>query len=90
VATTAGKHDDSYQRAVEEVEEMTAKAGGTGSAHVRADMTYLETPGGGSVFSVGSIAWSASLSHKDYANNVATVTRNVLTEFVRRRGGCTR
>ena len=90
VATTAGKHDDSYQRAVEEVEEMTAKAGGTHSAQVRADMTYLETPGGGSVFSVGSIAWSASLSYKDYANNVATVTRNVLSEFVRRRGGCTR
>ena len=45
VATTRGKHDDSYQRAVEEVEEMTARAGGTQSEHVRADMTYLETPG---------------------------------------------
>jgi N,N-dimethylformamidase len=84
VATTRGKHDDSYQRAVEEVEEMTAHAGGTRSKDVRADMTYLETPGGGSVFSVGSIAWSASLNHNDYANNVATVTRNVLSEFVRR------
>ena len=84
VATTRGKHDDSYQRAVEEVEEMTATAGGAHSDHVRADMTYLETPGGGSVFSVGSIAWSASLNHNDYANNVATVTRNVLSEFARR------
>jgi N,N-dimethylformamidase len=87
VATTRGKHDDSYQRAVEEVEEMTATAGGTRSEHVRADMTYLETPGGGSVFSVGSIAWSASLRHNGYANNVAQVTRNVLAEFVRRGGG---
>jgi N,N-dimethylformamidase len=84
VATTQGKHDDSYQHAVEEIEEMTAKAGGTHSEHVRADMTYLETPGGGSVFSVGSIAWSASLRHNDYDNNVAAVTRNVLAEFVRR------
>nr|MDQ2874141.1 hypothetical protein [Actinomycetota bacterium] len=84
VATTRGKHDDSYQRAVEEVEEMTATAGGAHSEHVRADMTYLETPGGGSVFSVGSIAWSASLNHNDYASNVATVTRNVLSEFTRR------
>jgi N,N-dimethylformamidase len=84
VATTRGKHDDSYQRAVEEVEEMNAHAGGTRSKDVRADMTYLETPGGGSVFSVGSIAWSASLNHHDYANNVAAVTRNVLSEFIRR------
>jgi N,N-dimethylformamidase len=84
VATTRGKHDDSYQRAVEEVEEMTARAGGAQSEHVRADMTYLETPGGGSVFSVGSIAWSASLSYNGYDNNVATVTGNVLREFVRR------
>lgn len=86
VATSQGRHDDTYQRAVEEVEEMTASAGGTHSEHVRADMTYLETPGGGSVFSVGSIAWSASLRHNDYVNNVSTVTRNVLSEFVRR--GC--
>ncbi len=89
VATTRGKHGDSYQRAVEEVEEMTARAGGTHSEHVRADMTYLETPGGGSVFSVGSIAWSASLRHNDYVNNVATISRNVLSEFIRRRCGCT-
>ncbi len=88
VASSRGRHDDSYQRAVEEVEEMTAKAGGTHSREVRADMTYLETPGGGSVFSVGSIAWSASLRHNDYANNVATITGNVLAEFVRRRGEC--
>ena len=84
VATTRGKHDDTYQRAVEEVEEMTAREGGTQSPHVRADMTYLETPAGGSVFSVGSIAWSASLSYADYDNNVARITGNVLREFTRR------
>jgi N,N-dimethylformamidase len=84
VATSHGAHDDSYQRAVEEVEEMSPREGGTQSEHVRADMTYLETPGGGSVFSVGSIAWTASLSYADYQNNVAAVTRNVLREFLRR------
>jgi N,N-dimethylformamidase len=85
VATTRGKHDDSYQRAVEEVEEMTATAGGAHSEEVRSDMTYLERPAGGSVFSVGSIAWSTSLPHNDYDNNVAKVTGNVLAEFIRRR-----
>jgi len=84
VASTRGKHDDTYQRAVEEVEEMSSRAGGTNSEHVRADMTYLETPAGGSVFSVGSIAWSASLSYAGYDNNVARVTGNVLREFIRR------
>jgi N,N-dimethylformamidase len=85
VASSRGAHDDSYQRAVEEVQEMSAREGGTQSPYVRADMTYLETPAGGSVFSVGSIAWTASLSHAGYANNVATVTRNVLREFSSRR-----
>jgi N,N-dimethylformamidase len=69
---------------VEEVEEMSTREGGSQSEHVRADMTYLETPAGGSVFSVGSIAWSASLSHAGYDNNVAKVTGNVLREFIRR------
>ncbi len=87
VASTRGKHDDTYQRAVEEVEEMSSREGGTMSENVRADMTYLETPAGGSVFSVGSIAWSASLSYADYDNNVARVTRNVLQEFLRRGEG---
>lgn len=87
VATSAGAHDDSYQRAVEEVEEMSARRGGAQDPDVRADMTYLETPGGGSVFSVGSIAWTASLSHAGYANNVARLTRNVLREFTRRGAG---
>jgi hypothetical protein len=40
--------------------------------------------GESSSYSVGSIAWSASLSHNGYDNNVATVTGNVLREFTRR------
>jgi N,N-dimethylformamidase len=86
VATTRGAHDDTYQRAVEEVEEMSAREGGSQSEQVRADMTFLETRGGGSVFSVGSIAWSTSLSYAGYDNNVARLTRNVLREFARRGG----
>ncbi len=49
---------------------------------IRADMVFYETPGGGAVFSVGSIAWSGSLSHALYDNNVATVSRNVLNRFL--------
>ncbi len=83
LATSAGRHDDTYQHAIEEVEEMNGSEGGGNCRYVRADMTYWEAPGGGSVFSVGSICWSASLAHNGYRNNVATVTRNVLA-----RAGC--
>ena len=50
---------------------------------IRADMTFFETPGGGAVFSVGSIAWSASLSHHKYDNNVSRITENVVRRFLK-------
>jgi N,N-dimethylformamidase len=34
------------------------------------------------VFSTGSIAWSASLSHQQYSNNVARITNNVVKRFL--------
>jgi N,N-dimethylformamidase len=48
---------------------------------IRADMVFFETDGGGAVFSVGSIAWSGSLSHNAYDNSVSRVTANVLRRF---------
>jgi len=35
------------------------------------------------VFSVGSIAWSASLSHNKYANNVSRIAKNVVRRFLK-------
>ncbi|MGD8351111.1 MAG: N,N-dimethylformamidase, partial [Gammaproteobacteria bacterium] len=55
---------------------------GEQSPLVRADMTFFETPGGGAVFSVGSIAWGASLPHDGYDNNVARISGNVLARFL--------
>ena len=49
---------------------------------IRADMTFFETPNGGAVFSVGSIAWGASLPHNGYDNNVARISENVLRRFL--------
>jgi N,N-dimethylformamidase len=48
---------------------------------VRADMVFYETPAGGAVFSVGSIAWWGALPVDGYDNDVARVTRNVLRRF---------
>jgi N,N-dimethylformamidase len=44
-------------------------------------MVFFETDNGGAVFSVGSIAWSGSVAHNRYENNVARVTHNVLERF---------
>jgi hypothetical protein len=54
---------------------------GTTHPFVRSDMTYLEYPNGGAVFSVGSIAWRGCISAYDYANTVSQVTENVLRRF---------
>jgi len=56
---------------------------GIQNPNIRADMTFFETPGGGAVFSVGSIARSASLSHNKYANNVSRITKNVVRRFLK-------
>ena len=55
---------------------------GAQNPDIRADMTFFETPGGGAVFSVGSIAWGASLPHNGFDNNVARVSENVVRRFL--------
>lgn len=85
IATSTG-HSDFYQLAGEDVLASRAGLGGTESSEVRSDMTWLEKPAGGAVFSVGSICYTGSLSHNGYRNNVSTVTGNVLDEMLRRPG----
>jgi N,N-dimethylformamidase len=48
---------------------------------IRADMTYIEKPKGGAVFSVGSITYCGSLPHNDFDNDVSRLTFNVLNRF---------
>jgi N,N-dimethylformamidase len=55
---------------------------GAQNPDIRADMTFFETPGGGAVFSVGSIAWGASLPHNGFDNNVARISENVVRRFL--------
>lgn len=49
---------------------------------VRADLVFFETPGGGAVFSTGSIAWAGSLADRDYDNDVSRITANVVRRFL--------
>jgi len=55
---------------------------GAQNPEIRADMTFFETASGGAVFSVGSIAWAASLPHNGYDNNVARLSENVVRRFL--------
>jgi N,N-dimethylformamidase len=49
---------------------------------VSADLTFFETPSGGAMLSVGSMAWCGSLAHNNYQNGIAQLTRNALDRFV--------
>jgi N,N-dimethylformamidase len=81
LATSRGRHNDSYLFVVEDLLFSQHGTGGTRHPGVGADLVLLEYPNGGAVFSVGSCTWCASLSHAGYANNVARITANVLRRF---------
>ena len=48
---------------------------------IRADMTYIEKPKGGAVFSVGSITYCGALPHNKFDNDVSRLTFNVINRF---------
>jgi N,N-dimethylformamidase len=65
----------------ENVGGTVAGLGGDENPNVRNDLVYFTTPYGGAVFSTGSIAWCASLSHDGYDNAVSRITENVIRGF---------
>jgi N,N-dimethylformamidase len=48
---------------------------------IRGELVYFETPKGGAVFSVGSITFCGSLSHRGYDNNISQIMDNVVRRF---------
>ncbi len=82
VLASSERHTDIYMVVCEEILVNTPDLTGSQSPLVRADLVFFETPKGGGVFSVSSIAWMGSLSHNDYDNNVSRITENVLRRFV--------
>jgi hypothetical protein len=81
VASSEG-HSDAYMLVVEELLFNLPGCNGRQCDWVRADICFYETPNGGAVWSVGSIAFAGSLSHNDYANNISRLTDNVLQRFI--------
>ncbi|MBT6206243.1 MAG: N,N-dimethylformamidase [Alphaproteobacteria bacterium] len=73
---------DTYYPGPEEIDNASPLIDGSQNPNLRADMTFMETNGGGAVFSTGSIAWIGSLTWNGFDNNVAQVTENVLRRFL--------
>jgi N,N-dimethylformamidase len=82
VLATSENHSATYMVTKEELFSNIPGTSGLESPMVRADMVFFETPGGGAVFSTGSIAWAASLPFADCDNNVARLSQNVLRRFL--------
>ncbi|MBB3084157.1 N,N-dimethylformamidase beta subunit family domain-containing protein [Geodermatophilus sabuli] len=82
LATSAGRHSDNYPLVAEDIYFPFDGLGGTDNFQVRADIVYMTTANGGGVFSTGSIAWSGSLAHNGYDNDISRITGNVLRRFL--------
>jgi N,N-dimethylformamidase len=81
VASSEG-HSRSFVVVPEELlSHITTVTGEKPERMLRADMTLVERPDGGAVFSVGSITFCGSLSHNGYDNAVSRILRNVLARF---------
>jgi N,N-dimethylformamidase len=60
----------------------TPSPSGIGDPAVRSDIVAFGRPGGGAVFSVGSICWLSAMAYDDGDNAVARITGNVLDRFL--------
>jgi N,N-dimethylformamidase len=81
VASSTG-HSNNYFLTSEELGATVPEIDGTLNPDVRADMVFFETPGGGAVFSVGSIAFIGSLSFNEGYNPMSKLLHNAITRFV--------
>ncbi len=81
LATSTG-HGDVYLVTPEDMLDPVPGLGGSEAEGVRADVVFFETPAGGAVFSVGSIAWAGSMAFNNYDNEVSRLTANVLRRFL--------
>jgi N,N-dimethylformamidase len=81
VVGSSERHTDIYLMTPEDLLDPTPDWTGTQTDLVRADLTFMETPGGGAVLSAGSIAWAGAMAWNGYDNEVARLTGNVLRRF---------
>ena len=81
VIARSENHSNVYELVAEEVLLPHGATDATINPDIHADIVFFETPAGGAVFSVGSIAYAGSLGWNRFDNNLARLTTNVLTRF---------
>ncbi|MGA0796886.1 MAG: N,N-dimethylformamidase beta subunit family domain-containing protein [Quisquiliibacterium sp.] len=67
----------------EQLTHITTIPGKTHKELIRADMTWFDCPGGGEVFSVGSITFCGSLPVNRFDNDISRILDNVVRRFSR-------
>jgi len=82
VVARATGFSSAYHWMKEELSHTHSAITGPTCPHVHADMVFYETPNGGAVFAMSSIAWAGALAHNGYDNNVARLTGNVVRRFI--------
>jgi N,N-dimethylformamidase len=65
----------------EQLTHITTIPGQTHKQLIHADMTYFDMPGGGAVFSTGSITFCGALPVNNFNNTVSRLLANVLDRF---------
>lgn len=81
IVASSGGHSDNYQTVVEEVLYPYPGLSGSHDYRIRADMVFFTAPENGAVFSTGSIAFSQSLPHNNFDNNISKILTNVVNAF---------
>jgi N,N-dimethylformamidase len=81
VIAQSENHTNAYELAGEEILTPHGATDGLSTPDIHADMVFFETPGGGAVFSTGSIAYAAALSWNGFDNDLCRLTTKVLLRF---------
>ncbi|HEX6013577.1 MAG TPA: N,N-dimethylformamidase beta subunit family domain-containing protein [Geminicoccaceae bacterium] len=81
VVARSENHSNTYELVAEEVRIPHGATDAVQNSAIHADLVFFETPGGGAVFSTGSIAYAGSLSWNRFDNNIARLSANVLRRF---------
>jgi len=74
-------HSALYESAVEDVLVPHRGTNGSFSPRIRAEVIFFETPNGGAVFSVGSVAFAGALGWNGHENDICRLATNVLRRF---------
>lgn len=82
LAQSVGQKNDFVLVPEEQLTHMTTLHGGADDTPLTADMIYFEVPGGGSVFSTGSITFCGSLPWNNYDNNISRLLDNVFSKIL--------